>query len=188
MSEVPAIRKVDSIEQVPYRIGYSFRNPELIKPVTKTNKRPYFAVDWEPSVDKKKQDLSKQSTLKRFPTVWRRSAKAMAVQGLGVVGNRRELPSFSELGQAPGPTDNVTTTSSTSRDVFGFLDNIIKSVGGAVAQSQQLEIAKAQAQVSQRYQLPQFFTPGAAGGIGTLGWAAIIGTVSLGAFLYIRNR
>lgn len=188
-SNVPQVNvsKIDSISNVPYRIGYSFRNPDLIKPVTRTNKRPYFAMDWAASVTKKKEDLYKKGTLQRFPTVWRRSAKAMNVSGLGVVGNRRELPNFQELGAAPGPTDKVTVNTSTTRDWLGFLQNSIKDVGGLIAQSQQLEIVKAQAQGPYAVSLPRFFTPGE-GGIGVLGWAAIIGTVSVGAFFYIRNR
>jgi hypothetical protein len=145
-------------------------------------------MDWEGSIAKKKDDLWNGGSMQRFPTVWRRSAKAMATQGLGVVGNRRELPSFNELGEAPGPTDAETTTSSTSRDFFGFLNNSIKTIGGVMAQGQQVEIARAQAQMSQRYTLPQFFTPGAAGGMGTMAWALVgVGVVSLGALLYMRK-
>ena len=183
----PMIKKIDSISEVPYRIGYSFRNPTLIKPVTRTNTRPYFAMNWAASVAKKKEDLYKKGTLQRFPAVWRRSAKAMNVRGLGVVGNRRELPNFQELGAAPGPTDKETVNTSVSRSVFGFLDNMIKTTGGIIANSQQLEITRAQAQAPYATRLPQFFTPGE-GGIGMLGWVAIIGTVGVGAFLYIRNR
>lgn len=188
MPEVPAIRKIDSIEKVPYRIGYSFRQPEVVKLVTKTNKRPYFAMDWAASVTKRKEDLYQTGKLQKFPSVWRRSAKAIAVQGLGVVGNRRELPSFQELGAAPGPTDKETVNSSTTRDFMGFLQNTIKDVGGFIQQSQQLEIAKAQAQTPYAQYFPQGYNPNSTGGIGTLGWAMIAGTVGIGAFMYLRNR
>lgn len=181
------IRKIDSISDVPYRIGYSFRNPELVRPVTHTNKRPYFAMDWAASVTKKKEDLYKKGTLQRFPTIWRRSAKAMNVRGLGVVGNRRELANFNELGAAPGPTDKVTVNTLTRRGVFGFLENMIKTTGGVIAQSQQLEIVKAQAQAPYATRLPQFFTPGEEGGIGMLGWAAIIGVLGVGTFMFVRR-
>jgi hypothetical protein len=134
-----------------------------------------------------KAELYKKGTLKRFPTVWRRSAKSMNVAGLGVVGNRRELPNFSELGQAPGATDKATVTTDVSRSVFGFLENMIKTTGGVIAQSQQLEIAKAQAQGPYATSLPRFFTPGE-GGLGMLGWTAIIGVVGAGAYFYMRNR
>ena len=170
MANEVAIRAIDSIERVPYRIGYSFRNPELVKPVTKTSKRPYFAVDWAASVTKRKEDLYKTGKLQKFPSVWRRSAKAIAVQGLGVVGNRRELPNFQELGAAPGPTDKETVNSNVFRDAMGLLQNTIKDVGGFIQQSQQLEIARAQAQAPYATQLPQFYNP-ATGGIGALGWA-----------------
>lgn len=190
MPDVPMIRKIDSISDVPYRIGYSFRNPRLLKPLTKTNERPYFAIDWAIKGPMQvKEELYKKGTLQRFPTVWRRAAKQMNVQGMGVVGNRRELPNFQELGQAPGPTDVPTVNSSTTRDVFGFLDNMIKTAGSAISQSQQLEIAKAQAQASPYpISLPSFYTPGGpSGGIGTLGWITILGGVGLGAYFYMRK-
>jgi hypothetical protein len=183
-----SVQKIDSISQVPYRIGYSFRQPKTLKPVTKTRMRPYFAMDWAiKGPSQVKEELYKKGELKRFPTVWRRAAKGMAVAGLGVVGNRRELPSFSELGAAPGPTDKETVNTSVGRSVFGFLDNLIKTTGGVIAQSQQLEIAKAQAQAQYATRLPQFFTP-SEGGIGTLGWAMIVGTLGIGTFLFVRNR
>jgi hypothetical protein len=181
------IKKIDSISDVPYRIGYSFRNPALIKPVTRTRERPYFAMDWAASVTKKKEDLYKKGTLQRFPTVWRRSAKSMAVNGLGAVGNRRELPNFQELGQAPGPTDKETVNTNIYRDAMGLLQNSLKDVGGLILQSQQMEIVRAQAQAPYATSLPRYFTPGE-GGIGMLGLAAIVGTVGIGAFMYLRNR
>ncbi len=185
------VRKIDSISQVPYRIGYSFRQPKLLKPVTVTRERPYFAMDWAiKGPSQVKEELYKSGKLQQFPTVWRRAAKAMNVQGLGVVGNRRELPSFNELGEAPGPTDKATTTSDIGRDFFGFLQNTIKSVGGAVAQSQQLEVLKAQTQAAQqsRINLPMFYNPNAAGGIGTLGWLAIASGLGIATVIYMRSR
>lgn len=181
------VRKIDSISDVPYRIGYSFRNPQAVKHVTKTRERPFFAMDWAiKGPSQVKEELYKSGVLQRYPTVWRRAAKAVAVNGMGVVGNRTELPSFQELGQAPGPTDKETVTSDVSRSPWGFLDNMIKTAGGLISQSQQLEIAKAQAQ---QYPtgLPQFFTPGG-GGLGVLGWTAIIGVVGVGAYMFMRNR
>lgn len=187
MAQDLMIRKIDSISDVPYRIGYSFRNPELVKPVTRTSEQPYFKMNWAGSVTQKKEDLYKKGTLQRFPTVWRRSAKSMAVSGLGVVGNRRELPNFQELGAAPGPTDKVTVNTSTTRDWLGFLQNSIKDVGGLIAQSQQMEIVKAQAQGPYATGLPRFFTP-SEGGLGMIGWLAIFGTLGAGTYFYMRNR
>lgn len=181
------VKKIDSISDVPYRIGYSFRNPTVVKPLTQTRERPYFSMDWAmKGPTQVKEELYQRGVLQRYPTVWRRAAKAINVKELGVVGNRTELPNFEELGQAPGPTDKVTTTSEVGRGVFGFLDNMIKTAGGLISQSQQLEIAKAQAQ---QYPtgLPQFFTP-TSGGIGMLGWTAIIGVVGVGAYMFMRNR
>jgi hypothetical protein len=182
----PMIKKIDSISDVPYRIGYSFRSPKLIKPVTRTRERPYFAMDWAGSVTEKKENLYKTGVLQKFPSVWRRSAKAMNVAGLGVVGNRRELPSFQELGAAPGPTDKETVNSSTTRDFMGFLQNTIKDVGGFIAQNQQLEIIKAQAQGPYATTMPRSYTP-SGDGIGMLGWAAIVGAIGIGTFMYVRR-
>lgn len=182
------VRKIDSISNVPYRIGYSFRQPKVVKPVTRTNERPYFAMDWAiKGPSQVKEELYKKGQLQRYPTVWRRSAKSMAVNGLGVVGNRRELPSFEELGEAPGPTDKETVNTDVSRSVFGFLENMIKTTGGAIAQSQQLEIVRAQAQGPYATSMPRFFTP-SEGGLGMIAWLAIAGTLGAGAYFYMKNR
>jgi len=184
----PMIKKIDSISDVPYRIGYSFRQPRVVQPVTRTNTKPFFAMDWAiKGPAQVKEELYRRGILQKFPSVWRRSAKSMNVAGLGVVGNRRELPSFEELGAAPGPTDKETVNTNVDRNAYGLLDNIIKYAGGAIAQSQQLEIVRAQAQAPYATRLPQFFTP-SEGGLGMLGWAAIVGTLGVGAFLYMRNR
>jgi hypothetical protein len=187
MPDVPAIRKIDSISDVPYRIGYSFRNPVMVKPLTMTRERPYFGMDWAvKGPTQVKEELYNKGTLQRYPTVWRRAAKAIPVRSLGVVGNRTELPSFQELGEAPGPTDAVTTTSAVDRSPWGFLDNMIKTAGGLISQAQQVEIQKAQAQ-QYPYGMPQFFTPGG-GGLGTLGWMAVLGAAGVGVFMFMRNR
>lgn len=184
----PMIRKIDSISDVPYRIGYSFRQPRVVQPVTRTNTKPFFAMDWAiKGPSQVKEELYRKGVLQKFPSVWRRAAKSMAVNGLGVVGNRRELPSFEELGAAPGPTDKETVNTDVGRSAFGFLENLIKTTGGVIAQSQQMEIARAQAQGPYTTGLPRFFTP-SEGGLGMLGWAAIVGTLGVGAFLYMRNR
>lgn len=176
---------IDSIERVPYRIGYSFRQPSMVKPITRTNRRPYFAIDWAASVSKKKEDLGRRSVLKKFPSIWRRAAKHINVRGLGVVGNRKELPSFDELGAAPGPTDNATTSSEVSRGAFGFLDNLIKTTGSLISQSQQLEIAKAKAQ-QYPTMLPQMYMP-SSGGLGILGWTAIAVALGAGTYFFIKK-
>ena len=183
------VGRIDSISDVPYRIGYSFRNPKLLKPVTRTNERPYFAMDWAiKGPSQVKEELYKKGKLQRFPTVWRRAAKEMNVAGIGVVGNRKELPSFEELGAAPGPTDKETVNTDVSRSVYGFLENMIKTTGGAIAQSQQLEIVRAQAQAPyQATMLPRYFTSGE-GGLGMMGWLAIAGTLGAGAYFYMKNR
>lgn len=181
------VGRIDSISDVPYRIGYSFRQPDVVRPVTRTNTRPFFAMDWAiKGPAQVKEELYKKGELKRYPTVWRRAAKSMAVNGLGVVGNRREVPSFEELGEAPGPTDKETVNTNVERDWTGFLMNRIKDVGGAIAQSQQLEIVRAQAQAPYATRMPQFFTSGG-GGMGIVGLLAIVGVVGIGGYLYMRH-
>jgi hypothetical protein len=181
------VGRIDSISDVPYRIGYSFRNPAILKPVTRTRERPYFSMDWAiKGPAQVKEELYKSGVLQRFPSTWRRSAKAMNVSGLGVVGNRRELPDFNELGAAPGPTDKETVNSSTTRDFLGFLQNSIKDVGAAIGQSQQLEILRAQAQGPYATRMPISYMP-TSDGIGALGWAAIIGAIGIGTFMYVRR-
>jgi len=184
---MPPIKKIDSISDVPYRIGYSFRNPTVVAPLTRTRERPFFGMDWAvKGPTQVKEELWNKGVEQRYPTVWRRAAKAIPIKSLGVVGNRTELPSFSELGEAPGPTDKATTTSEVDRSPWGFLDNMIKTAGGLIQTSQQMEIQRAQAQMYPNY-MPQFFTPGG-GGLGTLGWAALIGVAGVGVFMFMRNR
>jgi hypothetical protein len=97
---VSNVKSIDSISQVPYRIGYSFRQPTLLKPVTKTNERPYFAMDWAiKGPSQVKEELYKKGTLQRFPSVWRRAAKSMTNEKLGpITCLRRVLPCFDVLG------------------------------------------------------------------------------------------
>lgn len=180
------VKKIDSISDVPYRIGYSFRNPTIVKPLTKTRTRPYFSKDWAmKGPTQVKEELWEKGIEQRYPTVWRRAAKGMAVKSLGVVGNRTELPSFQELGAAPGPTDKSTVTSEVDRSPWGFLNNMIKTAGGLISQSQQMEIQRAQVQ---QYPtgMPNFFTPEGEG-LGVLGWSAIAGVVGIGAYLYMNR-
>lgn len=186
MANEVAIRKIDTISDVPYRIGYSFRNPTVVKPLTKTRVRPYFAKDWAmKGPTQVKAELWKKGVEQRYPTVWRRAAKGVAIKELGVVGNRTELPSFQELGQAPGPTDKATTSSEVDRSPWGFLNNMIKTAGGLISQSQQMEIQRAQTQQYPSY-MPNFFTP-SSGGIGMLGWTAILGVAGVGAYMFLKR-
>jgi hypothetical protein len=142
-------------------------------------------MNWAGSVDEKKENLYKSGVLQRFPSTWRRAAKGMAVAGLGVVGNRRELPDFSELGEAPGPTDKDTTSSSVTRDVTGFLSNLITTAGGVMSQSQQLEIARARAQGPYANFLPSMYNQNT--GLGMTGWIAILGVAGLGAYFLMKR-
>lgn len=186
MANEVVVRKIDSISEVPYRIGYSFRNPTVVKPLTKTRVQPFFTKDWAmKGPTQVKAELFKEGVLQRYPTVWRRAAKALPIKELGVVGNRTEIPNFNELGAAPGPTDKATTTSEVDRSFWGFLNNRIKNVGTQILQSQQLEIQRAQ---GQQYPsgFPQFFTPGGEG-IGLFGIAAIAGIVGIGAYVYFKR-
>lgn len=183
-------KRIDSITGRPYVIGESFTNPEIVKPITST-REPYWKTQWAmKGPTQVKEELYKSGRLQRFPTVWRRAAKSMSIQKLGAVTNRKELPDFNELGKAPGPTDIKTTTSSTDRGAWGFLDNVIKTAGAVIGQRQQMEIVKAQAQAVQAQQyptvLPTMFTPTEGGGIGIVTIALI--TLGSGAALYYFMR
>lgn len=184
------INRRDSIAEVPYRIGYSFRQAGVTPTIERTSKRPYFAVNWAESVDSKKKGLRGKGKMSRYPSVWRREAKRRTAQGL-----MKELPDFQELGEAPGPTDKPTTSSEVSRGMFGFLDNIIKTAGGLVSQHQQLQIVKAQAgkpvisQYAPSTNLPVMGSTGY-GESGTSDiwkWGAIVGIVGIGAYFIVRR-
>lgn len=183
--------RIDSITGRPYVIGESFTDPDITKRAAESRK-PYWTKSWAAKGPSDvKRELFKRGQLNRFPSVWRRAAKTRHIEKLGAVMSRRELPDFQELGQAPGPTDIKTTTSSSSRGIWGFLDSAIKSAGVVIGERQKLEMVKAQAQAQQAIvsptMLPTFFIPGEEGGLGMLGWAAIIGTLGVGTYLFMRK-
>jgi hypothetical protein len=171
------MRKRDSIAYTPIRIGRKFRegNANIA-----TGNR-----GWGPRSVNKGWDSGK---LKQYASLWRRESKISAVDGLGVVGNRRELPSFDELGEAPGPTDNNTTTSTVSRSVFGMLDNAIKTVGGFVANKQNLEMIKAQGQADMRSEyMPRYSSSSSSSWFGEMSMLGL-GALGVGVIGYFIMR
>src|SRR5574337_919359 len=94
--------------RVPYAVGISFKNPRVVNPVARF-RAPFFHMNWGVQGPAQvKEEMYKSGQLQRFPTVWRRAAKARAIHKLGAAPlNRREVPSFQELGAAP--TEGVQT-------------------------------------------------------------------------------
>lgn len=173
----------DNIHRVPYIIGESFRNPDIVAPVTEAT-RPFFQMRYlSQGPTQVKADMWKRGEYRRYPTIWRRAAKGATVEGLhGVPG---EMPNFDELGQAAPPTSVSQTT---ERSWWGALTSSVVNAAGTVLEQQgKLQLAKAQAQ-SPQYSfnagMPfQFQRDGM--GIGTM--VMIAGGVGLVAYLIMRK-
>jgi hypothetical protein len=114
----------DSIEKVPYRIGYSFKNPSIFKPLTRT-RNPFWQIHYEGKGPAQiRKEMWKRGILRKYPSMWRREAKANTVKGLGDIEKQeQELPDFYELGQAPGPTKEQSSDA-VVRSPFGQLLNV----------------------------------------------------------------
>lgn len=170
---------VDSIEVAPYKVGYSFRNPPVVKPLT--HYRPqFFKMNWamEGPTEKKKR-MWEGGKLHRYPTVWRRAAKMSTVEGLSGV----EMPNFHELGQAAAPT---TTKDNVDRSFWGTLTNkITEGVSTVFNEQQKLQLAKMQPQYPQGGYMPMFYSQ--EGGIGIAGWSAILLGGGLVAFMILKR-
>lgn len=172
----------DSIEVAPYKVGYSFKNPPVVKPLTQYRKQ-FFRMKWaaEGPADKK-EAMWKGGKLHRYPTVWRRAAKVSPVAGLSGV----ELPNWDELGSALAPT---TTKDNIERSVWGTLtNNITNAVSTVFNEQQKLAIAKLQAQ--QSYQSPPFISPylySQESGIGVAGWSVILLGGGVVAYMLLKR-
>lgn len=176
---------VDSIEKVPYRIGYSFRNPSVVKKATQYRK-PFWEMNYAAyGPSQVRADFWKSKKLNRFPSVWRRAAKMGAVNGLGDIEERVEMPDFYELGQAPGPTEG-SVTGQVERSPLGTLMNLaLTGVQTVMTEQNKLDMAK-----------KGMYFPGTnigvspylysqQSGIGTVGWGVIVlGTGALAYFLF----
>lgn len=180
----------DNINNAPYRIGESFRNAPVTKSITFERRKPFFAMSWagQGPTDVKK-DLWENKANRKFPAVWNRAAKAHTSAKLDIL--RNELPSFNELGAAPGATE-PSVTSATERSWWGSLGNTLIQTGGVFIQKQQeLQLIKVQAQAQQRSYAGVFPYIGmpSEGGIGILGWSAIaalgLGTIS---YIIMKNK
>lgn len=182
--------KIDNIAVSPYKIGESFRNAEVVKPITFIRRKPFFAMSWAgQGPTDVKRNLWRSGKTNKFPAVWNRAAKAQTSAKLGSL--RNELPNFQELGQAPGATA-PSVTAGTERSWWGSLLNTAIETGGAVIQKQQeLQLVKAQAAAQQRSYggvFPNIGIP-SEGGLGMLGWGAVIvlGVGTIG-YIFMRNR
>lgn len=175
--------KRDSIAYTPTKIGRRFREGNANIATGNRGWRPrgyrgHTQAGWG------------SGKLKEYASLWRRESKISAVDGLGVVGNRRELPNFDELGAAPGPTDNATTTSTVGRSIFGMLDNTIKTVGGFIANKQNLELIKAQGQADMRSQyVPRYGSSSSGSWFGEISMLKLgLGILGVGAIGYLIMR
>ena len=182
------MRKSDSIERVPYRIGYSFKNPEIVKPLTFERRRPFFAMSWAGGGPADANSAFwKSGQVRRFPSVWRRAAKNNTSDKVGSV--RAELPNFDELGEAPGPTSS-SGAATTTRNVWGSLANDLLMMGGsALQETQQLQMMKAQV-AAQRSggMFPNFMLRSSGSGMGVMEWSIVaLGLGTIGYIVY-RNR
>jgi hypothetical protein len=157
---------VDSIEVAPYKVGYSFRNPPVVKPLTEY-RRQFFRMKWAAEgPGDKKEAMWNGGQLRRYPTVWRRAAKTSSVAGLSGV----EMPNFDELGSALPPT---STKDNVERSVWGTLtNNITNAVSTVFNEQQKLAMAKMQPQYPQSGYMPMFYSQDS--GIGVAGWSMII--------------
>lgn len=188
MAQVSAIRKSESINRSPYKIGYSFKNPRVVSPLTHTRDKKFFEVDWAvEGPTQKKEKMYQSGQLNRYSSVWRRASKGRTAYGLGEVVT--ELPSFNELGEAPGPTDKQSPAEP-ERSWWGSLANTLSTAAATVLTEQQkLQMIKAQAAARQQGGM-QFIPPGMYSqeqGIGMLGWGLILGGVGLGAYYYMKK-
>lgn len=172
----------DSINRVPYRFGKSFRNPQVVAPVTEA-RRPFFDMSYlATGPTQVKEDMWKRGVYRRYPTVWRRAAKQNTVEGLAGVPS--EMPNFHELGEAAPPTSE---TNSTERSWWGALTNSVVNAASTVLQQQgQLQLAKAQAQAPQySFNSGMPFQMSQSGGIGVLGLSLIaLGVGTVGYYFY----
>lgn len=180
----------DSIDRVPYRIGYSFKEPDVVKPITFQRRNPFFTMTWAGRGPTDVQrDLWASGQTRRFPTVWRRAAKSQTSARLGEI--RSELPDFTELGAAPGPTDS-SGSGTVERNVWGSLANDLLTAGGEVIQqAQQLQMVKAQAAAQQQQYGGMFpnirVMPSSDGGLGMIGWGAIILGVGAAGYYFMKR-
>ena len=172
-----------------YKPGYSFRNTPLVRPVTKIRRDPWFyeRMTGGPQTKSAKIRRWRGGNLNRYKAVWHRGMRQAVADKLGHALN--EMPSYDEyqLGQAPGPTDTVKTS---TRDPLGFLSNILTQgaetagkIVGSIQKQEEERIKEAQAQI-------QFYTQQAAkraeaaartaGQVAVQNWPILVGVGILG--------
>lgn len=190
MAEVPQAAQQEAPD-VLYQPGISFMNPRLVKIAAPVRSNPWFYEQkgvGPLSASNKLKRWENNPKLQRYNAVWNRTAKQRNMSKLGAYFHA--APTFNELGAAPPATSE---TSSTSRDILGFLNNAITNIvapaaGGvtdALLKREAQKTREAEAQSQSYYPMLQEF-----GGTGSYTWLWIagLGVVGLGAYIYLRRR
>ncbi len=167
-----------------YRFGYSFRNPRIIKRVTEVKPEPWFKMKWAPQGPTQvRAKIWKSGRLPEYPSVWRRAAKRVHVEKLEGYVSRLEMPSFYELGQAPGPTEKVPTT---ERGFWGLLENILIKTSDILVAREQAKTAKVQAEAAARLE-PIKAGVFSTGETNMMPWLVGLGVLGIGAYMVFRR-
>lgn len=179
-------------EDVLYKPGISFTNPKMVKVAAPVRSNPWFYEEkgvGPLSASSKLRRWDGTTQLNRYTPVWNRAAKQRNMQKLA--GNYQPMPSMQELGAAPPATAETTTT---SRDILGFLSNALSVVGqgatGVMDVVTQQNIQKQQvAQAQTQSYMARFMNP-FGGSTGGSTWLLLLGAgvLGVGAFMYFRKR
>jgi len=191
MADAPQAAAPVEAPDVLYQPGISFMNPRLVKIAAPVRSNPWF---WEEkgvgplSASNKLKRWEGNPELKQYPAMWNRAAKQRNMAKLGAYFH--DVPTLNELGEAPPATSE---TSSTSRDILGFLNNAITNVVAPAASGvtdvlMRRETQKTQAAMAQSQSYFSRFGFGTVGGDYTWLWIAGLGVVGLGAYIYLRRK
>jgi len=171
----------DNIEQVPYRIGYSFRNPAVVKAVTKTKKPFWYFKYAAQGPTQVRENMWKGGVLRRYPAHWRRAAKLNTVKGLGDIEERgTELPDFYELGAAPLATQQ--SSDSVVRGPFGELLNVAIT-GAKTVMEEQAKLEQTKAGIFPSINFPFFEEQGS-----TIATVAVVAVIGVGAYWFLSKK
>jgi hypothetical protein len=173
-----------------YSPGISFKNPRVPRIAAPVKGLPWFYEQTTPgplSAANKLKKWENAPALGRYKAVWNRTAKARNTQKLGAYFH--DVQTLHELGEAPPATSD---SSSTTRDILGFLNNAITSAGqvgqglltvqhNRIKAQQQMSAAQAQSMSSLLFSRM--------GSVGTPSIVIIgaIGVAGLVAYLLLRR-
>ena len=170
-----------------YQPGISFRNPRVVRPATGDRTQPWFYQETVPgplSMKAKLKRWERKPNLTRYSAVWNRAAKQRNVEKLGAYFH--DVPTVQELGAAPAPTKESTTT----RSPLGFLENLISTgvdVASGVTNVIEQREAQKQREATAKLQTYQQYFPNF-GSDNTLLWVLGLGAVGVGAYFLIGRR